>query len=135
MRAALFTTVVGAAAMAGCIWSTAASAAAADEAEIKALEARFAAAFNAKDIDAIMKIYVPGKSLVVFDVVPPRQYVGSEAYRKDWGNFFAMFKGPVKFDISDLAIETAAGPSPTATISSILSARTRKASQSTRRCG
>jgi uncharacterized protein (TIGR02246 family) len=109
MRAALLTAVVGAVAMAGCIWSTAASAAAADEAEIKALEARFAAAFNAKDIDAIMKVYVPGKSLLVFDVVPPRQYVGSDAYHKDWENFFAMFKGPVKFDISDLAVETGGG--------------------------
>src|SRR5689334_20468606 len=39
-----------------------------DEAKIRALEARFAAAFNAKDADAIMKVYVPNSSLVVFDV-------------------------------------------------------------------
>jgi ketosteroid isomerase-like protein len=82
----------------------AASAGAGDVAQIKALEARFADAFNKKDVDAIMKGYVPGAGLFVFDVVPPRQYVGAAAYRKDWENFFAMFQGPVKFEISDLVV-------------------------------
>jgi len=77
-----------------------------DEAKIRALEAQFAAAFNAKDADAIMKVYVPNESLVVFDVVPPRQYVGANAYRKDWQDFFAHVKGPLKFEISDLGITT-----------------------------
>ncbi len=87
-----------------CLSPAASYAGASDVAKIRALEARFAAAFNKKDVDAIMKVYVPGKSLVVFDVVPPRQYVGAAAYRKDWENFFALFQGPVKFTISDLAI-------------------------------
>ena len=78
--------------------------AASDVAQIRALEARFTAAFNAKDLSAIMKVYVPGGSLVVFDVVPPRQYVGAAAYRKDWEDFLALFKGPLKFSITDLAI-------------------------------
>jgi len=82
----------------------AAHAAAGDEAKIRALEAQFAAAVNAKDVGGVMKVYVPGKSLLVFDVVPPRQYVGAEAYRKDWEGFFAMLKGPLTFEISDLAI-------------------------------
>jgi len=94
----------GALAIALCTFPAAADADAGDEAKIRALEARFTAAFNAKDIDTIMKVYVPGNSLVVFDVVPPRQYVGTQAYRKDWESFFATFKGPVKFEISDLAI-------------------------------
>lgn len=76
-----------------------------DEAQIKGLEDAFTAAFNAKDVDAIMKVYVPDASLVVFDVVPPRQYLGADAYRKDWQAFFAMFKGPVKFWITDLQVE------------------------------
>ena len=79
-------------------------AAPADVAAIKALYAHFAAAFNAKDVDAIMKVYVPNDSLVVFDVVPPRQYVGDKAYRKDWQDFFAMFKGPAKIETTDLSI-------------------------------
>jgi uncharacterized protein (TIGR02246 family) len=76
----------------------------ADDAQIRALEARFAAAFNAKDVDAILREYSP--DVFVFDVVPPRQYVGTEAYRKDWQGLFAAFAGPVKFDISDLAVSS-----------------------------
>ncbi len=44
-----------------------------DEQEIRALEDRFAAAFRAKDVPAIMKGYAPGNELFVFDVFPPRQ--------------------------------------------------------------
>jgi ketosteroid isomerase-like protein len=87
-----------------CLSSVTGYAAGSDEVKIKALEAQFVAAFNAKDVDAIMKVYVPGKNLFVFDVTPPRQYIGADAYRKDWTELFAMFKGPVKFEISDLAI-------------------------------
>ena len=90
-----------------------------DEAKIRTLEDSFVAAVNAKDVDAIMKVYVPDASLVVFDVVPPRQYRGADAYRKDWQDFFALFKGPVKFRISDLNIEAAGTPSATATPSSM----------------
>jgi ketosteroid isomerase-like protein len=90
------------------LWTlpVAADAGAADVAQIKALEARFVDAVNAKDVNAIMRVYVPGESLVVFDVVPPRQYVGAVAYRKDWTDFLATLKGPVKFEISDLYIAT-----------------------------
>jgi uncharacterized protein (TIGR02246 family) len=77
-----------------------------DEAKIRALEAQFAAAFNAKDADAIMKVYVPNESLLVFDVVPPRQYIGANAYRRDWQDFFAHVRGPLKFEISDLTVAT-----------------------------
>ena len=54
-----------------------------DEAKIRTLENQFVAAVNTKDLDAIMKVYVPGQKLLVFDVVPPRQYVGAKAYRED----------------------------------------------------
>jgi len=85
---------------------TAAGAANNDEAKIRALEAQFAEAVNFKDADAVMKYYVPGDSLLVFDAIPPRQYVGAQAYRKDWQDLFAMFKGPLKFEISDVAVST-----------------------------
>jgi ketosteroid isomerase-like protein len=88
------------------VTSTGVRAASADEASIRALEDRFAAAASAGDVDAIMKAYVPNQSLFVFDVIPPRQYVGADAYRKDWAGFVGTFKGPVKFDISDLSITT-----------------------------
>jgi ketosteroid isomerase-like protein len=91
--------------IAAALWQApAARAQTGDEAQIKALEDQFTAAFNAKDVNAIMKVYVPDQSLFVFDVVPPRQYVGAAAYRKDWENFLNSFDGPIKFEISDLAI-------------------------------
>jgi ketosteroid isomerase-like protein len=83
-----------------------AEASAKDEAEISALEQRFAAAVRAKDVNAIMAVYVPDESLHVFDVVPPREYVGAAAYRKDWETFLGMFDGPLTFEISDLKITT-----------------------------
>ena len=73
-------------------------------ADIKALEERFVAAFKAKDVDAIMKAYAPDQRLVVFDVVPPRQYVGPAAYRKDWQTFLDSFEGPITVELSDLDV-------------------------------
>jgi ketosteroid isomerase-like protein len=91
--------------IAAALWQApAARAQTGDEAQIKALEDQFTAAFDAKNVNAIMKLYVPDQSLFAFDVVPPRQYVGAAAYRKDWENFFNSFDGPVKVEIGDLAI-------------------------------
>jgi uncharacterized protein (TIGR02246 family) len=77
-----------------------------DQAEIKALEQRYVSAVNAKDIKAIMACYVPDESLVVFDVVPPRQYVGAKAYQKDWEDLFAAYPGPAEMKMSDLSVMT-----------------------------
>jgi uncharacterized protein (TIGR02246 family) len=77
-----------------------------DEQEIRALEDKFAVAFSAKDVDAIMKLYVPGSELFVFDLGVPRQHVGWEDYKKDWQDFLATTKGPVHFEIRDLQIVT-----------------------------
>jgi uncharacterized protein (TIGR02246 family) len=75
-----------------------------EETAIRALENRFAAALNAGDVDAMMKNYVPDESLVVFDVVPPRQHLGAAAYRKAWMGFFASFTGKPTISITDLGI-------------------------------
>ncbi len=74
------------------------------QSDIRALENQFVAAFKAKDLDAIMKVYVPDQSLFVFDVIPPRQYVGAAAYRKDWQGFLDSLNGPITVELSDLAI-------------------------------
>src|SRR5271155_2412869 len=65
-----------------------------DEEQIRALEARFAAGYRAKDLAAIMSVYAPGAELFVFDASPPRQYVGFDAYKKDWEGFFEAYPGP-----------------------------------------
>jgi ketosteroid isomerase-like protein len=75
-----------------------------DLADIKALEDRFMNAFNAKDINALMAVYVPDQSLLVFDATPPRQYVGAAAYRRDWEDFMGLFPGPIQADLSDLDV-------------------------------
>jgi uncharacterized protein (TIGR02246 family) len=73
-------------------------------ADIRALENRFVAAFKAKNVDGIMKAYAPDQTLVVFDVVPPRQYVGAAAYRKDWQTFLDSFDGPITVELTDLDV-------------------------------
>lgn len=78
--------------------------AAQDQAAIRALEDKFAAAFNAKDSAAIMGLYVNDESLVVFDVTGPRQYTGWPAYKKDWDDYFAESQGTVTFSLSDLEV-------------------------------
>lgn len=77
----------------------------ADEAAIRALESRFTAAIIARDIAAVMKVYAP--DVLVFDVIPPRQFAGAAAYRKDWEGFFGWIKGPVKFEVTDLHVSAA----------------------------
>lgn len=77
-----------------------------DKSEITALEQRVTDGFKAKDVDKIMSCYAPDESLFVFDVVPPREYVGAKAYRKDWEDLFAQFPGPVEAEISNLKVES-----------------------------
>ena len=67
---------------------------------------RFVDAFKAKDVARIMSVYVPSETLVVFDVVPPRQYVGWNAYKKDWEDFPALFDGPINVELTDLHVTT-----------------------------
>jgi uncharacterized protein (TIGR02246 family) len=99
--------VIGTALVAGCLSAgLPARAQTRDEQEIRALEDQFAAAANAKDLDAIMKVYVPGNDLFVFDVGAPRQHVGWDDYKKDWHDFLAMLPGPIKFTVSDLSVTT-----------------------------
>jgi ketosteroid isomerase-like protein len=76
-------------------------------AEIVALEQRYNAAFNAKDVDAIMACYAPGKELFVFDVVPPREYAGWDAYKRDWEGLLSAYSGPLSNTISEQSITVA----------------------------
>jgi ketosteroid isomerase-like protein len=79
-----------------------------DTSDLKALEERFATAFRAKDVDAIMQLCVPDDSLVVFDVHPPLQVGGGAAYRKDWEEFFKRFSGPLEADVSAMNVTAGA---------------------------
>jgi ketosteroid isomerase-like protein len=73
---------------------------------IDAFYQNFTTAFRNKDLDGIMALYVHNDSLFVFDMSPPREYIGWAAYRADWRTLFASFKGPIKFSIVELGIAT-----------------------------
>ena len=75
-----------------------------DKAEIAALEHHLISSIRTKDLNGVMSVYVPDDSLFVFDVIPPRQYVGASAYREDWKGVLASFNGPINAEISDLRI-------------------------------
>src|SRR5437870_5442476 len=83
------------------LWMPKARTAANDEAQIRQLIDRWAKAFRAKDLNAIMSIYQPGQALVAFDLVPPLQYLGSDAYKKDYQDFLAQYQGAIDVEIRD----------------------------------
>jgi ketosteroid isomerase-like protein len=75
-----------------------------DEEAIRALEQNFRDAFRVRDVEKIMANYERSEKLIVFDVVPPRQHVGWDAYKKAWQDFLSTLEDPISFDINDLNI-------------------------------
>lgn len=77
---------------------------ASSETEIRQWMNDFKQAFEAKDTKAVMALYAP--DVLAYDIVPPLQYVGSDAYGKDFATYFAGYKGPVTLEYRDCHIET-----------------------------
>ena len=73
--------------------------------QIHQLLDHWAKAFAARDVDGVMAMYAPGAALTAFDVVPPLQYKGADAYRKDYAEFFAQFDGPLQIEIREDRLE------------------------------
>jgi uncharacterized protein (TIGR02246 family) len=73
-----------------------------DEAAIRELLDRATRALHDKDIDGVMSMYAP--EVVSFDIVPPLQYLGAEAFRKRWEEVFLTYSGPINYEIHDLDI-------------------------------
>lgn len=76
-----------------------------DRPALMALEDKLIDGLGKGNIDRIMECYIQDESLVVFDVVPPRQYMGAKAYRKDWADFMAMAPGGIRVEPSDRFVE------------------------------
>jgi ketosteroid isomerase-like protein len=89
--------------------ATATAPASSEHAAIETLESNYVEAFNRRDVNGIMANYVWGKELFVFDAVPPREYVGWDAYKRDSEGLFSVFPGPVMDKMSELNI-TVVGP-------------------------
>jgi ketosteroid isomerase-like protein len=90
-------------------WRAQAPAVADFDQEIRMLEDRLAAGIRAKDIDKIMACYMNSPKLVVFDLIPPRQYTGWEAYKANWQGFLAQCNDSPTWEISDLHIQGGQG--------------------------
>ncbi|MBV8531039.1 MAG: nuclear transport factor 2 family protein [Candidatus Eremiobacteraeota bacterium] len=81
------------------------AAATADQSQLRTLEKTFTQAMNEKDVDAIMAVYAPGESLLVFDVIgPPGVHFGWDEYRDAFERMFAAISGPLEFAMSDLDV-------------------------------
>ena len=74
--------------------------------QIGQLLAQWQKAFEAKDVNGVMAVYAPGSALTAYDIVPPLQYKGADAYRKDYADFFGQFDGPLHVETRDNHIET-----------------------------
>jgi len=76
------------------------------ETEVRTLLAKWKQAFEAKDVDAVMSVYAPGSALLAYDVVPPLEVKGRDAYRRNYEQFFAQYEGPLTVEFRDVNIVT-----------------------------
>ena len=75
-----------------------------DEAQIRHQRQGWKAAFEAGDVDRIMSFYAPGAETVAFDILPPLQFAGWDAYRADWGDFLKLFDSSPRVETNDITI-------------------------------
>jgi len=73
-----------------------------DEIAIRNLVENWASAVRRKDLSGILRHHSP--SMLMFDVPPPVQLKGIEAYEKSWDLFFSWSHEPVVFDIGEMDI-------------------------------
>jgi hypothetical protein len=77
-----------------------------DEAAIRELVESWARALRARDLDGILTNH--SADMLMFDVPPPVESKGIEAYRKTWDLFFSWSDDPVVFDITNMEITAGA---------------------------
>ena len=73
-----------------------------DEAAIHELVERWARAVRNRDLEGILSNHAT--DILMFDVPPPVQSKGIEAYKKTWDLFFAWSDRPVIFEITDMNV-------------------------------
>jgi uncharacterized protein (TIGR02246 family) len=73
-----------------------------DETQIRALIARWARAVHAADMDGVLVDHAD--DIVMFDVPPPNEVRGKEAYRDTWPPFFKWQKQGAAFEIVSLDV-------------------------------
>jgi uncharacterized protein (TIGR02246 family) len=73
-----------------------------NEAAIRELIDGFVTSIRAKDINGVMSVFAP--EVVSFDVGPPLQHGGGEAFMKRWQELFESFQDPIDYEVRDLII-------------------------------
>jgi uncharacterized protein (TIGR02246 family) len=73
-----------------------------DEAAIRSLVENWARAVRAKNLNGILANHSP--DILMFDLPPPLQSKGIEAYKKTWDLFFSWSRDFGVFDISEMKI-------------------------------
>jgi uncharacterized protein (TIGR02246 family) len=74
----------------------------ADEAAIRTLVEDWAAAVRREDMEAVLRHHA--SDLLMFDVPPPFQVRGIDAYRETWRQFFGWSHDPVPFQIQTMEV-------------------------------
>jgi uncharacterized protein (TIGR02246 family) len=73
-----------------------------DEAAIQGLLDDGIRSVRSKNIEGVMSLYA--QEVVSFDIVPPLQYMGADAFRKRWEEVFLVYQGPINYEMHDLSI-------------------------------
>jgi ketosteroid isomerase-like protein len=77
-----------------------------DESAIREVIERWAKAVREKNIEGILASHAA--DILMFDVPPPLEAKGIDAYRRTWETFFLWSDDPVIFEIRDLHIAAGA---------------------------
>jgi uncharacterized protein (TIGR02246 family) len=73
-----------------------------DEAVIRNVVESWTAAVRRRDFEGILQNH--SSDIVMFDVPPPFQSKGIDAYRKTWDLFFSWSSDPIPFNITEMSI-------------------------------
>jgi uncharacterized protein (TIGR02246 family) len=73
-----------------------------DETAVRNVVESWTAAVRRQDLEGILQNHAP--DIVMFDVPPPFQTKGIEAYRKTWEMFFSWSDRPIPFDFAEMSI-------------------------------
>src|SRR5687767_8732795 len=71
-------------------------------ASVRARIESLAQAIRDKDVDALMAHYAP--DVIVYDVRPPLEVQGADAYRKNFERWFGAMIGPIEYEMNDVRI-------------------------------
>lgn len=73
-----------------------------NEASLRQRFEKLAQAIRDKNIDDLMVDFSP--DVVAYDLMPPLELCGADAYRKSFERWFALFEGPINYEMQGLRI-------------------------------